>query len=108
MKSYHLKSTFAVYLLAAHFCASEVLPPRVTEREVRIGTGEWAVDATLTVPPGKGPFPAVLLVQGSGMGDRDLATLVTARWKRRDDRYSDLRSCATAGLKKPEMSYLGG
>jgi fermentation-respiration switch protein FrsA (DUF1100 family) len=27
--------------------------------------------ATLTVPPGKGPFPAVLLISGSGPNDRD-------------------------------------
>lgn len=44
----------------------------------------------------------------SGLSDGDLAALVAARWKRRDDRYSELRSGATAGLKKPEMSYLGG
>ena len=27
--------------------------------------------ATLTIPPGKGPFPAVLLIAGSGRNDRD-------------------------------------
>jgi alpha/beta superfamily hydrolase len=27
--------------------------------------------ATLTIPPGKGPFPAVLLIVGSGPHDRD-------------------------------------
>ncbi|MBS1784548.1 MAG: GTP 3',8-cyclase MoaA [Acidobacteria bacterium] len=44
----------------------------------------------------------------NGSSDADLAALVSARWKRRDDRYSELRSSATPGLKKPEMSYLGG
>lgn len=44
----------------------------------------------------------------SGLSDADLAALVSARWKRRDDRYSELRSGATPDLKKPEMSYLGG
>lgn len=44
----------------------------------------------------------------NGSPDADLAALVTARWKRRDDRYSELRSAATPGMKKPEMSYLGG
>ena len=72
MKSFYLKSAFALSLLTAHLCTSQGLPPGVTEREVIIGTGEWAVNATLTVPDGKGPFPAVLLVQGSGMGDRDM------------------------------------
>jgi len=72
LKSFRLKSVFALTLLASHFCTSQGLPPRVTEREVKIGTGEWAVNATLTVPAGKGPFPAVLVFQGSGMGDRDM------------------------------------
>jgi len=44
----------------------------------------------------------------SGMPDAGLAALIRARWARRDDRYSELRTGATAGLKKPEMSYLGG
>lgn len=44
----------------------------------------------------------------SGLPDRDVAALIAARWTRRDDRYSELRSAATAGLNKPEMSYLGG
>ncbi len=44
----------------------------------------------------------------SGLGDEDITALIAVRWKRRDDRYSELLSQATAGLKKPEMSYLGG
>ncbi len=44
----------------------------------------------------------------NGSFDADLTALIAARWKRRDDRYSELRSSATPGLKKPEMSYLGG
>ena len=44
----------------------------------------------------------------NGGSDADLAALIGARWKRRDDRYSELRSEATVGLRKPEMSYLGG
>jgi hypothetical protein len=31
--------------------------------------------ATLTIPPGKGPFPAVLLIAGSGPHDRDESLL---------------------------------
>jgi uncharacterized protein len=52
--------------------AAQTLPTSLTEREVKVGTGEWAIDGTLTLPKGKGPFPAVLLVPGSGMGDRDV------------------------------------
>lgn len=39
--------------------------------DVKIGTGRWQLDASLTVPNGKGPFPAVILVHGSGGHDRD-------------------------------------
>lgn len=41
------------------------------EREVTVGSGEWAVPGTLTTPVGQGPFPAVVLVHGSGPNDRD-------------------------------------
>jgi dienelactone hydrolase len=41
------------------------------EREVTIGEGEWALPGTLAVPEGDGPFPAVVLVHGSGPQDRD-------------------------------------
>lgn len=44
------------------------------EREVTIdagGAGEWALPGTLAVPVGPGPFPAVVLVHGSGPNDRD-------------------------------------
>jgi cyclic pyranopterin phosphate synthase len=43
-----------------------------------------------------------------GASDADLAALLTARWKRRDDRYSELRSERTCGLPRPEMFHLGG
>jgi dienelactone hydrolase len=42
-----------------------------TEQKVTIGEGEWAVPGTLTLPKGDGPFPAVVLVHGSGPNDRD-------------------------------------
>lgn len=41
------------------------------EREVTVGSGEWALPGTLTMPAGPGPFPAVVLVHGSGPHDRD-------------------------------------
>jgi len=43
-----------------------------------------------------------------GASDGDLAALLEARWKRRDDRYSELRSAQTAGLPRAEMFHLGG
>jgi dienelactone hydrolase len=42
-----------------------------SEREVQVGSGAWAVPGTLTLPRGEGPFPAVVLVHGSGPLDRD-------------------------------------
>src|SRR5664279_1302495 len=41
------------------------------EREVTVGEGEWKLSGTLTVPAGAGPFPAAVLVHGSGPNDRD-------------------------------------
>jgi dienelactone hydrolase len=42
-----------------------------TETEVKIGSGDWVLPGTLTLPKGDGPFPAVVLVHGSGPHDRD-------------------------------------
>lgn len=42
-----------------------------TEKEVMVGDGERALPATLAMPKSKGPFPAVVLVHGSGPQDRD-------------------------------------
>ena len=41
------------------------------EQDVTVGSGEWALSGTLTLPGGTGPFPAVVLVHGSGANDRD-------------------------------------
>ena len=46
-------------------------PDAFREREVTVGSGEWAVPGTLAMPVGQGPFPAVVLVHGSGPNDRD-------------------------------------
>jgi dienelactone hydrolase len=46
-------------------------PNSFTEIDITIGTGEWALPGTLSIPKGNGPFPAVVLVHGSGPHDRD-------------------------------------
>jgi len=42
-----------------------------TEINITVGTGQWELPGTLTIPMGAGPFPAVILVHGSGPNDRD-------------------------------------
>ncbi|HTG31380.1 MAG TPA: alpha/beta fold hydrolase [Thermoanaerobaculia bacterium] len=58
--------------------ASDSTPPAAyvhkdafRDREVTVDAGEWALPGTLSVPVGAGPFPAVVLVHGSGPNDRD-------------------------------------
>jgi len=47
------------------------LPKGLAERSVTVGSSPWELPGTLTLPQGKGPFPAVVLVHGSGPQDRD-------------------------------------
>ncbi len=51
--------------------AAYVRPDSFVEKDVTVGSGRWALPATLSVPKGAGPFPAVVLVHGSGPLDRD-------------------------------------
>jgi hypothetical protein len=44
---------------------------RFGEQLVVLGREPWALGGTLTMPHGPGPFPAVVLVPGSGYSDRD-------------------------------------
>jgi dienelactone hydrolase len=51
--------------------ASYVTPDAFGSFEVKVGAAPFELGGTLTVPKGKGPFPAVVLVHGSGPQDRD-------------------------------------
>ena len=93
----------------------------------RDGSGEVGVIASVTQPfcgdctrarlsaEGK-LFTCLFAVRGhdlralirSGATDEQLETAIGAVWSGRGDRYSELRSQATAGLAKVEMSYIGG
>ena len=44
----------------------------------------------------------------SGASHEELVDIISSIWARRVDRYSELRSAATEGLQKVEMSYIGG
>ena len=46
-------------------------PSSYAETAITIGSGEWALPATLTIPAGTRSVPAVVLVHGSGPNDRD-------------------------------------
>jgi len=44
----------------------------------------------------------------SDADEAQISTAIANIWRARADRYSQLRGEATAGLKKIEMSYIGG
>ncbi|HYI12936.1 MAG TPA: GTP 3',8-cyclase MoaA [Thermoanaerobaculia bacterium] len=44
----------------------------------------------------------------SGASDDEIAAVIANVWRARSDRYSEVRSEATEGLRKVEMSHIGG
>ncbi len=42
-----------------------------TSREVQFESEGWSYSGTITMPPGEGPFPGVVLISGSGVQGRD-------------------------------------
>lgn len=52
--------------------ANQKISPRLpNDHEVLIGTSPWILSGSLTLPAGEEPFPAVILVHGSGPSDRN-------------------------------------
>src|SRR5918912_2521611 len=91
------------------------------------GAGEIGVIASVTRPFCGGCTRARLSAEGelytclfgpngtdlrapmrAGASDTGLAAMLGGVWRRRPDRFNELRTAATAGLPKVEMSYIGG
>jgi len=65
-----------LFILPSQSGSAYIPPPYMTpdafrERDAVVGSGEWALPGILSLPAGDGPFPAVVLVHGSGPNDRD-------------------------------------
>ncbi len=71
-------------------------PEAFTERELTAGAEGWPLPATLSLPNGPGPFPAVVLVHGSGPNDRDESVGAAKPFR---DLAEGLASCGVAVLR---------
>ena len=91
------------------------------------GSGEIGVIASVTRPFCGGCTRARLSAEGKlftclfaikghdlrallrdGASDAEISAAIGRIWRVREDRYSELRTVATAGRPKVEMSYIGG
>lgn len=61
--------------------SAETAAPKApgTEKEVKLQVEEGTLYGTLLIPPGEGPFPAVLIIPGSGPADRNGNSAITGR-----------------------------
>jgi dienelactone hydrolase len=78
-------------------------PATFHEKAVTIGDDAWKLPGTLTLPNGSGPFPAVVLVHGSGPSDRDETVGATKMFK---DMAEGLASRGVAVLRYDKRTYV--
>ncbi|NLZ39063.1 MAG: alpha/beta fold hydrolase [Firmicutes bacterium] len=83
-------------------------PANFTETEVMIGEAEWQLPGTLTIPNGNGPFPAVVLVHGSGPNDRDETIGITGAHKPFKDLAWGLANQGIAVLRYDKRTMVYG
>ena len=83
-------------------------PANFTETEVIVGEGEWKLPGTLTIPAGDGPFPAVVLVHGSGPNDRDETIGITGANKPFKDLAWGLANKGIAVLRYDKRTKVHG
>lgn len=81
-----------------------------SDRDVTFASAEISLAATLRLPPGKGPFPAVVLVHGSGPGSRSQLVVMAAFFARLGMAvlWYDKRGCGGSGgdWKKVDLESL--
>lgn len=80
-------------------------PDSFTEEEVVVGSGAFPLPGTLTVPKGEGPFPTVILVQGSGASDQDETAFALKPFR---DLAEGLASKGIAVLRYNKRTYEHG
>ena len=60
-----------LYFVAGYRSPNYVDSTRFVEQEIEFGSEAWRLPGTISLPNGDGPFPAIILVHGSGPNDRD-------------------------------------
>ncbi|MED0932639.1 alpha/beta fold hydrolase [Bacillus mobilis] len=80
-------------------------PESFVDKEVVVGSGAFPLPGTLSVPKGKGPFPAVVLVHGAGAADQDSATYALKPFR---DLAEGLASKGIAVLRYNKRTYEHG
>ena len=66
-----MRHILTVCVLVLSVTAAHAAAPTQRDEEVTFRSGSLTLAGTLSLPSGSGPFPAVVLLSGSGLQDRD-------------------------------------